>query len=58
MTTDALARVVAESMAGYKRLREIKIVEQIPRLPSGKVLRRTLRESWSPPVTETSDVSD
>lgn len=48
-----LARTVAESLAGYKRLVEIRIVDQIPRLPSGKVLRRTLRESWSSSVTGT-----
>jgi acyl-CoA synthetase (AMP-forming)/AMP-acid ligase II len=24
------------------------IVDTIPRLPSGKVLRRTLREDWTP----------
>jgi acyl-coenzyme A synthetase/AMP-(fatty) acid ligase len=34
---------VAERLAGYKQPREIRFVSQIPRNPSGKVLRRELR---------------
>jgi acyl-CoA synthetase (AMP-forming)/AMP-acid ligase II len=41
-----LQRLVAESLATYKQLREVIAVETIPRLPSGKVLRRTLRDEW------------
>lgn len=41
-----LARLVAESLATYKQLRRVIEVDAIPRLPSGKVLRRTLREAW------------
>ncbi|MGH9523903.1 MAG: class I adenylate-forming enzyme family protein, partial [Terriglobales bacterium] len=33
----------AERLAGYKQPREIRFVSQIPRNPSGKVLRRELR---------------
>ena len=31
-------------------LRHVVIVDAIPRLPSGKVLRRTLRDEWAPPA--------
>lgn len=41
-----LEALVAESLAGYKRLHRVLVVEAIPRLPSGKVLRRNLREEW------------
>jgi acyl-CoA synthetase (AMP-forming)/AMP-acid ligase II len=39
---------VGEALAGYKRLHRVVIVDAIPRTPSGKVLRRTLREEWDP----------
>jgi acyl-CoA synthetase (AMP-forming)/AMP-acid ligase II len=42
-----LEALVADSLAGYKRLRYLVVVDEIPRLPSGKVLRRTLRDEWS-----------
>ena len=48
VTTEELQQLVADSLAGYKRLREVVVVAQIPRLPSGKVLRRTLRDAWTP----------
>jgi acyl-coenzyme A synthetase/AMP-(fatty) acid ligase len=35
---------VAERVAPYKKLRCIEIVEQIPRSPSGKILRRILMQ--------------
>jgi long-chain acyl-CoA synthetase len=47
---EELQRLVAESLATYKRLAHVVTVEAIPRLPSGKVLRRTLREEWAPKV--------
>jgi long-chain acyl-CoA synthetase len=37
---------VADSLATYKRLHQVVMVESIPRLPSGKVLRRVLRDEW------------
>jgi acyl-CoA synthetase (AMP-forming)/AMP-acid ligase II len=43
---DELRRVVADSLATYKQLRDIVVVDVVPRLPSGKVLRRTLRDDW------------
>ncbi len=41
-----LQALVAESLATYKRLGYLVVVDEIPRLPSGKVLRRTLRDEW------------
>jgi long-chain acyl-CoA synthetase len=37
---------VGERLASYKRLSRVVFVAEIPRLPSGKVLRRTLKESY------------
>jgi acyl-CoA synthetase (AMP-forming)/AMP-acid ligase II len=57
VTAAELVDLVAESLAGYKQLHAVEFVDSIPRLPSGKVLRRTLRQSWLEPVgvTATSD---
>jgi long-chain acyl-CoA synthetase len=41
-----LQQLVAASLATYKQLRHVVVVEDIPRLPSGKVLRRVLRDEW------------
>ncbi|HEX5946471.1 MAG TPA: AMP-binding protein [Acidimicrobiales bacterium] len=46
-----LERLVADSLATYKHLRGLVTVDAIPRLPSGKVLRRTLRDEWAPLLT-------
>jgi acyl-CoA synthetase (AMP-forming)/AMP-acid ligase II len=35
---------VAESVAPYKRIRAVELVDEIPRSPSGKILRRLLRD--------------
>ena len=43
---EALQALVASTLANYKQLRAIELVDAIPRLPSGKVLRRTLRDEW------------
>ncbi len=48
-----LQQLVAESLATYKQVRHVVIVDTIPRLPSGKVLRRTLRDEWAPQLTGT-----
>jgi len=42
-----LQQLVADSLATYKRLHHVVVVDEIPRLPSGKVLRRTLRDEWT-----------
>jgi len=39
-----LAALVGERLASYKRPSEVLLVPEIPRLPSGKVLRRVLKE--------------
>ena len=48
VTAEQLQQLVDESLAGYKRLHHVAIVEAVPRTPSGKVLRRTLRDEWAP----------
>src|SRR5262249_15164848 len=45
-----LCRVVADALATYKHVRPVVMVDTIPRLPSGKVLRRTLRDEWAPRI--------
>jgi len=45
---EELQQLVARSLATYKQLRHVVVVDTIPRLPSGKVLRRTLRDEWAP----------
>ena len=37
---------VADRLASYKKPRQVLIVDAIPRLPSGKALRRVLKESF------------
>jgi acyl-CoA synthetase (AMP-forming)/AMP-acid ligase II len=39
-----LRAFVAERVAAYKQLSEVHLVEELPRLPTGKLLRRALRE--------------
>jgi len=44
-TTPAeICTYVAERVAPYKKLREVEIIDQIPKSPSGKILRRILKE--------------
>jgi acyl-coenzyme A synthetase/AMP-(fatty) acid ligase len=43
-TAEELCDFVAQRLTGYKQPREIRFVESIPRTPSGKVLRRELRQ--------------
>jgi acyl-CoA synthetase (AMP-forming)/AMP-acid ligase II len=45
---DELESLVADTLATYKRLAHVVVVDEIPRLPSGKVLRRTLRDELAP----------
>ncbi|MGW4477711.1 class I adenylate-forming enzyme family protein [Rhodococcus triatomae] len=44
VTAQALTEYVGERLATYKRLARVAFVSEIPRLPSGKVLRRELKE--------------
>jgi long-chain acyl-CoA synthetase len=48
VTTAELHDLVGEKLATYKRLHHVVIVDAVPRTPSGKVLRRTLRDEWTP----------
>jgi 4-coumarate--CoA ligase len=43
-TPQAVIDFVATRVAGYKRLRRVTLVDQIPKSASGKILRRVLRE--------------
>ncbi|MDT7735720.1 MAG: long-chain acyl-CoA synthetase [Mycobacterium sp.] len=44
-----LSARVGERLASYKRLSRVVFVPEIPRLPSGKVLRRVLKERYGCP---------
>jgi acyl-CoA synthetase (AMP-forming)/AMP-acid ligase II len=55
VTAAELQQLVESSLATYKQLRHVVVVEAIPRLPSGKVLRRTLRDQWTPVLLASSD---
>ncbi len=55
VTADALVELVSEALATYKQLRHVVVVDAIPRLPSGKVLRRTLRDEWAPKLTASTE---
>jgi long-chain acyl-CoA synthetase len=46
-----LQQLVADSLATYKQLRHVVFVDAIPRLPSGKALRRQLRDEWVPELS-------
>jgi acyl-CoA synthetase (AMP-forming)/AMP-acid ligase II len=41
---EELIAYVAERVAPYKRIREVEFVDEVPKSPSGKILRRVLRE--------------
>lgn len=43
VSVDELKALVADTLATYKRLAVLWVVDSIPRLPSGKVLRRELK---------------
>ena len=53
VTPADLQHLVAESLATYKQVHHVVVVDEIPRLPSGKVLRRQLRDEFvQPPTTQ------
>jgi len=49
-TGDELMAFVADRLAPYKRIRQVEFIEQIPKSPSGKILRRTLRDKEASPT--------
>ncbi len=42
VTAEALMDYVAERVAPYKKIRRLEFIDQIPKVPSGKILRREL----------------
>jgi acyl-CoA synthetase (AMP-forming)/AMP-acid ligase II len=44
ITPEDVIAFVAERVAPYKKLRAVEFVDEIPRSPSGKILRRVLKE--------------
>ena len=44
VTPEEIMGYVAERVAPYKKLRAVEVIEQIPKSPSGKILRRVLIE--------------
>ena len=52
LTPEEVSAFVAERVASYKKVRAVEIVDEIPKTPSGKVLRRVLieRERASAPT--------
>jgi acyl-CoA synthetase (AMP-forming)/AMP-acid ligase II len=44
LTAEAIIEFVASRVAPHKKVRRVEIVEQIPKSPTGKILRRVLRE--------------
>ncbi|HSZ35900.1 MAG TPA: AMP-binding protein [Acidimicrobiales bacterium] len=54
ISSEELQQLVTETLAGYKRLHHVVIVDVVPRTPSGKVLRRNLRDEWAPRLTTAS----
>src|SRR5207237_8755875 len=60
----ALLAYVAEHVAPYKKIRVIELIDAIPKSPSGKILRRVLKErdrtatgSWPSAPPRTSSTS-
>jgi long-chain acyl-CoA synthetase len=53
-TGEELKLLVTEKLAGYKRLHHVVFVDMVPRTPSGKVLRRNLRDEWAPRLAPAS----
>ena len=40
-----IVRFVASQVAGYKQIRRLEVIDAIPKSPSGKILRRILRDA-------------
>jgi acyl-coenzyme A synthetase/AMP-(fatty) acid ligase len=44
VTADDLMAFVATRVASYKKIRRLDFIDAIPKSPSGKILRRVLRD--------------
>ncbi len=51
LTASVDSGLVADTLATYKRLADLWLVDSIPRLPSGKVLRRELKAAYEAPLS-------
>ncbi len=49
VTKDEIIAFVAGRVAGYKKVREVEMIDAIPKSPSGKILRRVLAERGREP---------
>lgn len=45
LTESEICKVVENKLAGYQRLKGVRFVEQIPKTPTGKILKKELRKS-------------
>ena len=48
LDVETLSRFMSDRLAGFKQIRQWEVVSAIPRTPSGKILRRVLREGMGP----------
>ena len=48
VTAEQILDFVAERVAPYKKIRAVEFIDQIPKSPSGKILRRLLRDRPAP----------
>jgi acyl-CoA synthetase (AMP-forming)/AMP-acid ligase II len=51
ISAEEVTAFVAERVAPYKKLRAVEIIDEIPKSPSGKILRRVLIERERAPAT-------
>ena len=51
---DAVRAHCAQRLGRFKRPDDIRVIETLPRSPTGKLLRRRLRDLLSPPPQDTS----
>jgi acyl-CoA synthetase (AMP-forming)/AMP-acid ligase II len=49
-TAEELMTFVAQHVASYKKIRRLDFIDVIPKSPSGKILRRLLRETYCTPA--------
>ena len=47
LTGDEVREIVAAQLAHYKQVRRVVFVDEVPRLPSGKALRRVLKDQFT-----------
>jgi acyl-CoA synthetase (AMP-forming)/AMP-acid ligase II len=50
MDADELVAFARERLAGYKLPRSVEFVDELPRSPAGKVLKRDLRARYGQPA--------